>query len=225
MIVIAIIAIVAAIALPNLLSSRMAANESAAIATLRQIISSQMAVQSSRGIDQDNDGIGEYAWLAEMTGIVQVRDATGPHNGPFLTPPALSQSLGHVDANGLVAKAGYVYRIALPGAGGVGLTEAANGGSPTGEDADQSEQYWIAYAWPSGYSNTGKRTFCVSQRGDIVQTANAGSGTTASYTSFTNTPTPDAAMESGATGTITGTIAIRNSPAPAVDGNVWSIVN
>jgi prepilin-type N-terminal cleavage/methylation domain-containing protein len=225
MIVIAIIAILAAIAMPNLLSSRMSANESAAIATLRQIISSQVAVQNSRGIDQDIDGIGEYAWLAEMTGIVQVRDATGPHNGPFLTPPTLSQSLGHVDANGLVAKAGYVYRLALPGVGGVGLVEAANGGSPTGEDPDRAEQYWIAYAWPSGYANTGKRAFCVDQGGDIVQTANVGAGAAASYTSFTNLPAPDAAMESGAVGTITGTLSIRNSPAPAVDGNVWTIVN
>jgi prepilin-type N-terminal cleavage/methylation domain-containing protein len=225
MIVIAIIAILAAIALPNLLSARMSANESAAIATLRQIVSSQMAVQNSRGIDQDNDGIGEYAWLAEMTGMVAVRDATGPHNGPFLAPPTLSQSLGHVDANGLVVKSGYVYRLSLPDVSGAGLAEAANGGSPTSEDPDRSEQYFIVYAWPSGYANTGKRAFCVDQRGDIVQTGNAGTGATASYTSFTSMPTPDAVMESGAVGTITGEFSIRNSPAPAVDGNDWMVVN
>jgi prepilin-type N-terminal cleavage/methylation domain-containing protein len=225
MIVIAIIAVLAAIALPNLLSSRMSANESAAIATLRQMISSQVAVQNSRGIDQDIDGIGEYAWLAEMTGVVQVRDATGPRNGPFLVPPTLSESLGHVDLNGLVTKSGYVYRLSLPDVSGAGLTEAANGGSPTSEDPDLAEQYWIVYAWPSGYSNTGKRAFCVDQRGDIVQTSNAGAGATASYSSLASSPTPDAVMESGAIGTITGEISIRNSPAVAVDGNVWTIVN
>ena len=39
MIVIAIIAIIAAIAIPNLLAARLSANETAAIATLRNIVS------------------------------------------------------------------------------------------------------------------------------------------------------------------------------------------
>ena len=41
MIVVAIIAIIASIAIPKLLSARLAANESAAIATLRSISSAQ----------------------------------------------------------------------------------------------------------------------------------------------------------------------------------------
>ena len=41
MIVVAIIAIIASIAIPNLLSARLVANESAAVATLKNLVSAQ----------------------------------------------------------------------------------------------------------------------------------------------------------------------------------------
>ncbi|MEY2716053.1 MAG: hypothetical protein RIT24_2396, partial [Planctomycetota bacterium] len=47
MIVVAIIAIIASIAIPNLLSARLNANESAAIATLKNISSAQAQCQAS----------------------------------------------------------------------------------------------------------------------------------------------------------------------------------
>ena len=47
MIVVAIIAIIASIAIPNLLSARLNANESAAIATLKNIASGQSQLQAS----------------------------------------------------------------------------------------------------------------------------------------------------------------------------------
>jgi prepilin-type N-terminal cleavage/methylation domain-containing protein len=225
MIVIAIIAIIAAIAIPNLLAARLSANESAAIATLRLFVSSQTAVQNSRGIDVDRDGVGEFGWLAEMSGALAVRDAFGPHAGPVFTPPILAGSLGEVDPNGMVQKAGYVYRMVLPAAGGAGLGEAAGGGSPTGEDPDQTELWWTAHAWPAAYANTGRRAFCVSQKGDIVQNKNPGSGTHPSYSGLTSVPTFDAAVENGSAGSIAGEISISNQPAPAVDGDFWTIVN
>jgi prepilin-type N-terminal cleavage/methylation domain-containing protein len=84
MIVVSIIAVVSGIALPNLMAARMSANESAAIATLKQFVSSQIAIQNSRGIDVDGDGVGEFGWFAEMTGVLTVRDSLGPHHGPLL---------------------------------------------------------------------------------------------------------------------------------------------
>ena len=48
MIVVAIIAIIAAIAIPNLLRSRMQSNESAAIGNLRTVVGSQVAYHASR---------------------------------------------------------------------------------------------------------------------------------------------------------------------------------
>ena len=54
MIVVAIIAIIAAIAIPNLLRSRMAANESAAIAACKTFASAQ---DIYRRTDYDGDGV------------------------------------------------------------------------------------------------------------------------------------------------------------------------
>ena len=53
MIVVAIIAIIAAIAVPNLLSSRLAANESNAISTLRNLVSAQAQFQTTGAVDDD----------------------------------------------------------------------------------------------------------------------------------------------------------------------------
>jgi prepilin-type N-terminal cleavage/methylation domain-containing protein len=49
LVVVSIILIVAAIAIPNLLRSRMAANEASAVASVRSINTSQVAYQSSYG--------------------------------------------------------------------------------------------------------------------------------------------------------------------------------
>jgi type II secretory pathway pseudopilin PulG len=224
MIVISIIAILASMALPNLIASRISADETSAVGTLKQIVSAQSVVQAMRLIDQDNDGVGEYGWLAEMTGAVNIRDASGPHGGPAIDPPSAAKSLGMVNANGLVPKSGYVFRLSLPDASGAGLNEANTGGSPTGEDPDLCEQCWVAYAWPSGFGTSGKRAFCVNQAGDILQIQNLGGGGIASYDDLKNQPAPDAAFEQSTIGKITGSLSIRGLPSAAVDGNVWQPV-
>src|SRR5262245_26104980 len=216
MITVSIIAILAGMALPNFIASRICADETSAVGTLKQIVSAQSVVQAMRLIDQDNDGVGEFGWLAEMTGSVNIRDATGPHGGPIIDPPSAAKSIGLVNVNGVVPKSGYLFRISLPGAAGVGVNEAAGGGSPTGEDPDFCESNWIAYAWPSGYGTAGKRAFCVNQTGDILSTMNLGRGATASYDDLKVQPAPDAAIESGSAGKITGNISIRALPASAV---------
>ncbi len=66
MIVVAIIAIIASIAIPNLLSARLNANESAAIATLKNILAAQAQAQASGIID------------ANFNGAMMSRGATGP---------------------------------------------------------------------------------------------------------------------------------------------------
>ena len=221
MIVVAIIAIIASIAIPNLLSARLSANETAAIATLRNVVSAESQIQSQGAIDTDIDGIGEHGWFAEMAGSVNMRDSTGAGGGPVLNPPVLSGSLSVVNANGFVNKAGYVFQIYRPDAAGAGLVEANGGGSPTGENADLCETTWCASAWPAGFSNTGTRAFVVNQTGDVLQTNNLSA--TGSYTATTTTPTDDAAFS--AAGVITGALSIANLPAVSQDGNVWVVVN
>ena len=69
MIVVAIIAIIAAIAIPNLLRSRMTANESSAIGSLRTISSAEAQFQSA-AIVPFPSGMGQYGTLAQLSGQV-----------------------------------------------------------------------------------------------------------------------------------------------------------
>ena len=69
MIVIAIIAIIAAIAIPNLLRSRMTANEGSAIGAMRTITSAEQQYQSA-AITPFPSGMGQYGTLAQMAGQV-----------------------------------------------------------------------------------------------------------------------------------------------------------
>jgi prepilin-type N-terminal cleavage/methylation domain-containing protein len=221
MIVVAIIAIIASIAIPNLLSARLNANESAAIATLRNVVSAQAQVQSQGAIDQDLDGIGEHGWFAEMSGNIGLRDDTGGVGAVILNPPVLSSALGRVDANGFVNRSGYFFAMFLPAAAGAPLTENGLGGTPTGEDFDLCENTWCCYAWPAAFSNTGNRVFMVNQSGDVLQSNNQVA--TQGY-SGTGTPiVPDAAFT--VANDITSALSIGGVPAGAVDGGNWLVVN
>ncbi len=211
MIVVAIIAIIAAIAIPNLLSARLNANESAAISTLRNVVSAQAQIQAQAAIDVDADGIGEHGFFAEMAGSVNLRGGVAP-----LTPACLSGALGIVDANGFVNKAGYYFGLYLPAAAGVPVLEAGGGGDPGGLDNDLCENTWACYAWPVNRSNTGNRTFMVNQTGDLLQTNNA----VLNYNGLVSVPAGDAAYL--VAGDLTGALAIG---AVASDGNTWVSVN
>lgn len=65
MIVVAIIAIIAAIAIPNLLRSRLSANEASAIGSMRTLSSAQASYQAS-GIETDAAGTGMYGTFSEL---------------------------------------------------------------------------------------------------------------------------------------------------------------
>ena len=208
MIVIAIIAIIAAIAIPNLLAARLSANETAAVATLRNIISAQAQFQQGAKADTDADGTGEYGGFIELSGGGAGRMAA------VLNPPVLSGAFRVLNANGQVSRSGYFFRIYLPNPAGVGVGEPQTGYTAALVNADLSETTWCAYAHPVNYSQSGNRTFFTNQGGDIVATEkNTYSGTGAG-------PTSDAAFK--VAGTITGAVAIGVAGS---DGNVWKQVN
>lgn len=185
MIVIAIIAIIASIAIPKLMSARLAANESAAISTLRSVASAQAQIQSAAAIDSDADGGGEYGFFGELAGTHNMRiyDATteGPIVGAtadLLSPSMLSSAFGNIgEDDGFVTRSGYNFLMFLPGATTTGLTagiaEEDEGGSPaTCPDADNCEILWACYAWPIDAGKTGNRAFFINQEGDLIQTNN-----------------------------------------------------
>jgi len=205
MIVIAIIAIIAAIAIPNLLSARLNSNETAAIATLRNIISAQSQFQTTARADENNNGVGEYGTFGEMSGSIGVR------GNAILNPPVLSTAFRTVNANGEVSRSGYMFAMWLPDATGDGLAEVAGGGSDPTVDPDLAETTWCAYAWPANFGNTGNRSFFVNQGGDIVASEDQ------NYSGSGNGPDSNAAF-AGTGATITGNVATGMTGR---DGNFW----
>jgi prepilin-type N-terminal cleavage/methylation domain-containing protein len=207
MIVIAIIAVVAAIAIPNLLSARLSSNETAAIGCLRSLISSQAAFQATVKADGNGNGVGEYGTFAELSGALGVR------GGAVLAPPVLSTAFRELNANGEVARHGYQFAVYLPDTTGQGLAELAGGGPDPAINADVAETTWCCYAWPTNYGSSGSRTFYVSQAGDLVFTD------TLTYTGPGGGPVPGAALMGGGSITsITGRVA---TSATGRDGQFW----
>jgi prepilin-type N-terminal cleavage/methylation domain-containing protein len=206
MIVIAIIAIIAAIAIPNLLSARLSSNETAAIGTLRNVISGQSQFQTTARADENNNGIGEYGTFGEMSGGVGVRGAA------LLNPTVLSTAFRTVNANGEVARSGYLFAMYLPDVAGDGVPEAAGGGADPTIDADLAETTWCCYAWPANFGSTGNRTFFVNQGGDIIATEDD------VYSASGSGPASNSAFAPGGGATITGNVATGMTGR---DGNFW----
>ncbi len=182
MIVIAIIAIIAAIAIPRLMSARLAANEAAAISSLRSVATAQSQLQSSDAIDTDGDGAGEYGYFGELSGAFPLRVTVGglPAAGTVgrdeLFPSILSSSFGNVTGS-RVLRQGYYFQMWLPATGVApvaGLAEDPTGGklSAPFPNSNNGEIMWCCYAWPANYHKTGNRAFFVSYEGELLQCQN-----------------------------------------------------
>ena len=219
MIVVAIIAIIASIAIPNLLSARLNANESAAIATLKNISSAQAQAQASGVIDSNNNGAGEYGFFAELSGGVPVRnDEAGGVGTERVSPPVLSGAFANV-VGARVMRSGYLFQMFLPSAGSVATAENATGGaSGVSISASNSEVLWCAYAWPSSFGNSGKRTFFVNQAGDVLSCRN----NTQRYSGTANPVLGNAAFLSSTSGLMGNTVAANHT---GIDTERWLVVN
>ncbi len=219
MIVVAIIAIIASIAIPNLLSARLNANESAAIATLKNISSSQSQCQASGVIDANTNGAGEFGFFGELSGAQFIRIAGGVHTTERISPPVLSAAFGTVQ-NSLVTRSGYHFQMYLPGVAGAFEAEAATGGAGGGHavDAALSEVLWCCYAWPTSRGNSGKRAFFVNQSGDVIACRN--NAATSSYNGTAKMPDPEDAYVNGATA-MTATFAANTL---SNNGETWVVV-
>ena len=118
---------VAIIAIPNLLAARLSANETAAIATLRNITSAQAQFQQTAAADVDVDSVGEYGMIRELSGAADVRDAAdGTYGGggantlmPALLPGSFREMKNAYEAT----KAGYHFRIFLVNGAGQAVSE------------------------------------------------------------------------------------------------------
>jgi prepilin-type N-terminal cleavage/methylation domain-containing protein len=97
LIVVAIIGIIAAIAIPNLLASRRAANEGSALASMRVIFSSEATYQATSGAGQ----YGDLAALASagLIDSVLAASATTPKSGYSFTAARVGTGTPFFDAS------------------------------------------------------------------------------------------------------------------------------
>ena len=228
MIVVAIIAIIAAIAIPRLMSARLSANEAAAISTLRSITSAQAQLQSSAAIDTDADGAGEYGYFGELSGVdpLRVSNAGVPAAGTVgtdeLVPAILSSAFGNVAAS-VVQRQGYMFQMWLPNATAAGLVpgvaEALTGGAgATLPNPNNGELLYCCYAWPADYNKTGNRAFFTNQEGDLLQCLNR---SLTPYDGAVKTPGfAEAFTVAGDMGS-----ALRIGVAGGADNTIWVPVN
>src|SRR6267378_4327002 len=140
LIVVAIIGIIAAIAVPGLLRARMSGNEASAIGSMRAINSSEVTYAASCGG-------GGYA-----TSLLAL--ATPPASGgdAFISPD--------LNANGVV-KSGYTLQLD-PGTGAIAVLAAA---ATCNNTASQSTYH--ATATPATLGQTGTRSFGTNNSGTI----------------------------------------------------------
>ena len=148
MIVTAIIAVIASIAIPNLQSARLNSNEAAAIATLKAISSAQAQFQTSGAVDGNNNGTGEFGYLAELAGGVGLRNAAGDAGPHRLSPALLSHAFGNIATlptmkGGAATRSGYRFQMFLPVASSFGMAEADAGGvNFNSPEPSKAESLW-----------------------------------------------------------------------------------
>ncbi|MGB6483923.1 MAG: prepilin-type N-terminal cleavage/methylation domain-containing protein [Candidatus Acidiferrales bacterium] len=146
LIVVAIILIIAAIAIPNLLRSKMAANEASAVGSIRTIVTASITFNSTY-----SDGFPPS--LATLGPTVGGGAATCKSAG--LLDPLLS---GVNPASGTPVKSGYTFTFTSI-AGNPPITP------PTGCTAGGSG--FVIAAVPQTVGTTGQRAFCSDESGSI----------------------------------------------------------
>ena len=142
LIVVAIIGIIAAIAVPGLLRARMSGNEASAIGSLRSINSAESTYSSSCG------GNGYAQTLADLA----------------LAPAGSTQAFISPDlsVNGVI-KSGYVVNLA-PDTSAVAVTLAS---ATCNGAANNAMSAYFAEAHPVTIGSTGQRSFATDVRGTI----------------------------------------------------------
>jgi hypothetical protein len=220
MIVVAIIAIIAAITIPSLISSRIASYEIAAVGTLRSLMNAQSTFVTRCVVDQDGDGRGEYGFFTELSGAAVPRT----RSVKLAVGDVFSGAFGVVDANGVVGKSGYCYIMYLPTASGPAITEPGGLPAANAADADAQATRWACYAWPINYASSGYRCFMVSQRGEICQAPNQLSATVGLYQGRLGIPAPGSALlpNGGLESNLDGRLPLPSETGS--DGQHWSQV-
>ena len=190
---------------------RLHANETAAIANLRNAASAQSMFVAARAVDVDGDGAFEYGTFRELSGAGDLR--ADPARGR-LDPPMLSGAFKFPDSNGVITRSGYCFRILLPGADGQPVCpDASDAAWATVEPAPAAKAF-LMHAWPLRYEAGKRRTFLVNQDGRVFATDHGA-------TLGPRGPDPAAGLHPEASANLLGAIA---DGTPDATGHVWTEV-
>lgn len=151
LIVVAIIGIIAAIAIPGLLRARMSGNESSAIGSLRSIGSGQATYASSCAA-------GGFA-----TNLPDLITPPAGSAAGFVSPDL--NPAGNVSPLGGVIKSGYDVTLAQ-GVGGTAVTPA---GAACNNNTAAAWSSYFGSASPMQVGSTGQRSFGSDERGTVFQ--------------------------------------------------------
>jgi len=168
MIVIAIISVLVIIAVPSMLRSRMAANETSAIASCKVLAESQEVYKRS---DRDGNGLLEYA--TAMSGNKSLLETVPGANDLGLIDLTLANAEG--DPMTTPGKHGYVFKI-LTSQGSV-----AEGGSRTYYGSGAMTLGYAFSCIPNSYDISGRSAFIIGQSGTVYQKDRGITGTHETY--------------------------------------------
>ena len=190
-------------------------SEGSAIGALQGLIEGQSRFQADRHVDEDGDGVGEFGWLGELSGIDPIRGSGKERQ----EAPYIAAVLGVKETNGVSQKSGYCFRMFLPLANGLAVGEARGPAALGAPDANVRERRWCCYAWPRHWGQSGSRAFFVTQEGIVYQTAGEGRR----YDGLGKCPAPEAAFDASAAGAknLDAPIADADAGRTASDGNRW----
>ena len=147
LIVVAIIGIIAAIAVPGLLRARQSGNEASAIGSVRAINSAQATYAASCGG-------GGYA--VKLTDLGKAPSATAP---PFISP-----DLGYAD---IPTKSGYLITVE----DGLNAIDVMLAAQTCNVSSANTRSTYFAHAEPVTVGATGQRSFASDHRGTLYQLA------------------------------------------------------
>jgi prepilin-type N-terminal cleavage/methylation domain-containing protein len=219
-IVIVLIAILAMLAIPHTLSSKVTANESAVVATLRTVLAAQAQFKQATVVDANGNGAGEYGYFAELSGTADLRsDEAGGTSARRHTPTLISAAFGDTSSAGTMQRAGYVFRMYLPDAANGFRGEAGGRAGAQGVSigATNAETFWACYAWPIIYGNSGRHAYLITQGGELLKCANR----TQRYSGLAKAPAPGTAGYLAPNQPMSGALAFN---ATAADGELWVLV-
>ncbi len=145
LIVVAIIGIIAAIAIPGLLRARMAGNEASAIGSMRAVNNAESTYASSCGG-------GGFAVL-----FVDLAKAPPNSSTPFISPDLSTDP---------TRKSGYTLSLMMDGAAGVDPSVTSAASTCNASSMDAASGYWSG-GMPITTGATGQRSFATDKRGSI----------------------------------------------------------